>query len=179
MGKWLGMRQVRIQCENQRWPVLDDSNPRVAMTVNSPLVAFGQAEPPLEIEIVLDLFELSLTHKKAGQEADHQRGHVLANRIPIPLESVDQRLELRPAILATSASRVEGRGHLVDVLDVLADWLLLGLDMLQSPVDAAGQSAQLLLCETPFFASKFRWIDSRTSPKASAIRRPGGWSGPP
>jgi len=78
-GKWLGMRQVRIQCENQRWPVLDDSNPRVAMTVNSPLVAFGQAEPPLEIEIVLDLFELSLAHEKAGQEADHQRGHMLAN----------------------------------------------------------------------------------------------------
>lgn len=151
----------------------------MAMTVNSPLVAFGQAEPPLEIKIVLDLFELSLTHKKAGQEADHQRGHVLANRILIPLESVDQPLELRPAILATSASRVEGRGHLVDVLDVLADWLLLGLDMLQSPVDAAGQSAQLLLCETPFFASKFRWIDSRTSSKAAAIRRPGGWSGPP
>jgi hypothetical protein len=51
----------------------------MAMTVNSPLVAFGQAEPPLEIKIVLDLFKLSLTHKKAGQEADHQRGHVLAN----------------------------------------------------------------------------------------------------
>src|SRR5271166_184812 len=61
------------------------------MTVNSSLVAFGQAEPPLEIEIVPDLFELSLSHEKAGQEADHQRGHMLANRIPIPLESVDRR----------------------------------------------------------------------------------------
>ena len=50
------------------------------MTVNSSLVAFGQAEPPLEIEIVPDLFELSLAHEKAGQEADHQRGHLLANR---------------------------------------------------------------------------------------------------
>src|SRR5689334_1390540 len=127
------------------------------MTVNSPLVAFGQAEPPLEIEIVLDLFELSLAHKKAGQEADHQRGHVLANRILILLESVDQLFEPRLAILTTSASRVEGRGHLVDVLDVLSDWLLLGLDVLQSSVDAAGQSAQLLLCEPPFFASKFPW----------------------
>ena len=58
----------------------DDSNPRLAMTVNSSLVAFGQAEPPLEIEIVPDLFELSLAHEKAGQEADHQRGHMLANR---------------------------------------------------------------------------------------------------
>ena len=78
-----------------------------------------------------------------------------------------------------SASGLEGRGHLLDVLDVLSDRLLLGLDMVQSPVDAAGQAAELLLREPPFFASKFRWIDSRTSFKASAIRRPGGWSGPP
>ena len=173
------MRLVRIQREDQRWPVLDDSNPRVAMTVNSPLVAFGQAEPPLEIEIVLDLFELSRAHEKARQEADHQRGHMLANRIPIPLEPVDQLLELRLAILAASTFRVECRGHLVDVLDVLADWLLLGSDVLQTPVNTAGQSVELLLREPPFFASKFRWIDSRTSSKASAIRRPGGWSGPP
>jgi hypothetical protein len=47
---------------------LDDSNPGVAVTVNSPLVAFGQAEPPLEIEIVLDLLELPLAHKETGQE---------------------------------------------------------------------------------------------------------------
>ena len=59
--------------------LLDDSNPRVAMTVNSPLVAFGQAEPPLEIEIVFDLFKLSRADEKADQEADHQRGHMLAN----------------------------------------------------------------------------------------------------
>ena len=132
-----------------------------------------------EIEIVPALFELSLAHEKAGQEADHQRGHMLANRIPIPLESVDQLFELCLAILAAPASRVEGRGHSVDVFDVLSDWLLLGLDVLQSPVNASGQSAELLLCEPPFFASKFRWIDSGTSSKASAIRRPGGWSGPP
>ena len=173
------MLKVRVQCEDQCGPILDDSNPRVAMTVNSPLVAFGQAEPPLEIEIVLDLFETFPRHEKAGQEADHQPGHVLANRILFAFESLDQLLELRLAILAASAFRVECRGHLVDVLDVLADWLLLGLDMLQSPVDAACQSAKLLLCEPPFFASKFRWIDSRTSSKAWAIRRPGGWSSPP
>ena len=149
------------------------------MSVNSPLVALGQAEPSLKVEIVLDLLELSLADEKAGQEADHQRGHVLANRIPIPLESIDQLLELRLAILATSPSRFEGRGHLVEVLDVLSDRPLLGLDVLQSPVDAAGQPAELLFCEPPFFASKFRRIDSRTSSKASAIRKPGGWSGPP
>lgn len=149
------------------------------MTVNAPLMALGQAEPSLKIEIVLDLLELSLADEKAAQEADHQRDHVLANRIFFPLELIDQLFELRLAILATPPSRFEGRGHLADVLDVLADWLLLGLDVLQSSVNASGQTAELLFCESPFFASKFRWSDSRTSSKASAIRRPGGWSGPP
>lgn len=144
------------------------------MPVNPPLVALGQAKPSLEIEIVLDLLELSRADKKTSQEAGHQRGHVLANGILIALESIDQLLELLLAILATLTSWFEGRGYLLDVLDVFSDRLLLGLDVVQSPVDAVGQTAQLLFCESPFFASKFRSIDSRTSSKASAIRRPGG-----
>ena len=57
--------------------------------------------------------------------------------------------------------------------------LLLLLDFVQARLDASGQAAELLLREPPFFASKFRWIDSRTSFNASAIRKPGGCSGPP
>ena len=91
------------------------------MTVNPPLVTFGQAKPSLKIEIVLDLFELARADKKAGQEAGHQRGHVLANWILIPLESIDQLLELLLAMLATLTTRVEGRGYLLDVLDVLSE----------------------------------------------------------
>ena len=51
---------------------------------------------------------------------------------------------------------------------------MLGPDFVQSSVDAVGQAAELLFCGPPFFSSKFRWIDSRTSTKASAIRKPGG-----
>src|SRR5262249_12405295 len=99
--------------------------------------------------------------------------------ILIPFESIDQLFELRLAILATPPSRFEGLGDLLGVLDVLLDRLLLGLNVLQSPVDASGQTAELLFCKYPFFESKFLWIDSRTSSKASSIRRPGGWRGPP
>ena len=65
------------------------------------------------------------------------------------------------------------------VLDVLSDHLLLLLDFVQAALDASGQPAELLLREPPFFSSKFRWIDSWTSFNASAIRNPGGCSGPP
>src|SRR3954451_7455649 len=146
----------------------------MAAPVNPPLVALGQAEPALEIEVVLDLLELARGDEEPGQEAGHQRGHVPANRVPGPLESIDQSLELHSAILAHLRPRHEGRGYLLDVLDVLSDYLLLGSDMVQSPVDATGQAAELLLREPPFFASKFRPIDSRTSFKATAMTRPGG-----
>ena len=93
-----GLMSARLGC----------SNPRVAMTVNSSLVAFGQAEPSLKIEIVLDLLKLSLADKKAGQEADHQPGHVLANRNLIPLESIDQSLNFfwRSSQVSPPGSRV-------------------------------------------------------------------------
>ena len=115
------MCNVCVQCEDQCRPVLDDSHPRVAMTMDSSFMAFGQAEPTFKIEIVLDLLELSRADKKAGQEADHQRGHVPVNWILIPLESIDQPLELLLASLATLPSRFEGRGYLLDLFDVFFD----------------------------------------------------------
>jgi len=46
-------------------------------------------------------------------------------------------------------------------------------------VDAVGERLELLFREAPFFSSKFRCKDERTSPRAAAMRRPGGCSGPP
>jgi hypothetical protein len=153
---------------------LNDANSRVAMTVNSPLVAFGQPKPSLQVEIVTDLFKLGLTHEEAGEKADHDPGHVLVNRVLGALEAINQRRELFLAPRAIAPFGFEGRGNLADFLDVGSDRLLLGSDMVQSPVDAVGQTAELGFREPPFSSSKFRWIESRTSPRASAIRRPGG-----
>ena len=79
-----------------------------------------------------------------------------ANRILSPLEPIDQFFEPLLAICASFLSRFEGRGYLLDVLDVFSDCLLCGLDFVETSVDAAGQAAELLFCEPPFFSSKFR-----------------------
>ena len=50
-------------------PTENDSNARVAMTVDSPLVTLGQAKPSLQIEIVSDLLELALADEKVGEKA--------------------------------------------------------------------------------------------------------------
>jgi hypothetical protein len=46
-------------------------------------------------------------------------------------------------------------------------------------VDARHELRQLAIAGPPFFGSTQRWSEARTSPSASAIRRPGGSSGPP
>ena len=172
------MRRVRIQCVDHRRPFLNDANSRVAMAVDPPLMTLRQPKPSFQIQIVLDLLKLAVADEKAGEEANHQPDDVLTNRILSRLEFINQLFELLLAI-RTILSRFEGRSYLLDVFDVFSDFLLLGLDFVQTSVDAASQAAELLLFEAPFFASKFRGIDARTSFKASAIRRPGGWRGPP
>ena len=75
------VRDVCVQRMHHRRPFLNDPNPRMAVTVESPLVALGQAEPPLQIEIVADLLERGLADKKTRDETDHDPGHLVVNRI--------------------------------------------------------------------------------------------------
>ena len=151
----------------------------MATTVDPTLVALRQAKPTLQIEIIPDPFVLLLADEQAGQEAEHHRRHPVADRILGRLELIDQRLELLLPLGDILGPGLERRGHLRDHLDVFSNDLLLLLDFVQAPLDASGQAAELLLREPPFFASKFRWSDSWTSFSASAIRKPGGCSGPP
>src|SRR3982751_2532965 len=164
---------------HQRRSVQDQPNPRVAMTVDPPLVTLRQAEPPLQIEIVPDRFILLLADEEAGQEAEHHRRHAVADRILGRLEAIDQRLELLLALGDVLRPGLQRRGHLRDHAHVLSDHLLLLLDLVQAALDASGQAAELLLRESPFCASRSRWSDAWTSFNASAIRNPGGCSGPP
>jgi hypothetical protein len=96
------------------------------------------------------------------------------NRLAGSLETLPQVLELPPPFRARLRLRFKRRGYVLDVLEVAAQRLLFRPDGVQAAVDAGGESAELLLGEPPFFSSRFRWIDSRTSPNASAIRKPGG-----
>ena len=132
------MRGVCVQSMHQRWSLKNNANPRMAMAVDASLVALGQAKPTLQVKIILDLFKHVIADEEAGEEAEHHRGHVLANRIVGPLKLVDQFLELLLAIRAIFGSRFESRGHLRDHLDVFSDRLLLLLDLVQTGRDAFG-----------------------------------------
>ena len=142
--------------------------------VNPPLVALGQTKPPLQVEIVTNFFKRGLTHEEPCKKAAHDLGHMLVSRVLGTLEATDQLLEplLAPRVVAFFG--FEGRGNLGDFLDVVSDRFLLGSDVVRPPVDALAKTDELGFREPPLFSSRLRWIESRTSPKASAIRRPGG-----
>ena len=165
---------MRIQRVHQRRPFLNDPNPRVAVAMDPSLMALGPAEPPLQIEIVFDPIHRDPSHEQPGEEAEHHSGHLLMDRLLRALEAIDQLLELLLTSRAIPRFGFAGRRDLRDRLDMPADRLLLGSDLVPAAVDAVGQAAQLLPCEPPFFSSKLRRIESRTSSKASAIRKPGG-----
>ena len=65
------MTMVCVQHRHQRWPFLNDPDTCMAMTMNSSLVAFGQPEAPLQIEIVLNLGKLIAASEETNQEAHH------------------------------------------------------------------------------------------------------------
>jgi hypothetical protein len=110
------------------------------MAVEPPLVALGQAEPPLQIEIVADLLERGLADKQARDETDHDPGHLLVNRITGALEPRRQLLELLLTPRALPLLGIEGRGDFADLLDIPSDRHLLGRDLVHAAVDAAGYS---------------------------------------
>jgi hypothetical protein len=123
---------------HHRRPFLNDPNPRMATTVESPLVTLGQAKPPLQIEIVAEFLERGLTDKQARDETDHDSGHLSVNRITGTLEACRQLLELLLAPCALPLFGIEGRGHFSDLLDIPSDRRLLGRDLVHAAVDAAG-----------------------------------------
>jgi len=144
------------------------------MAVDPTLMPFDQAKPSLQVEIVPDLIHLVPAREQAWLEAGHHFGHVFVERIAVINKAIDQLLKVGLTLGAIALFRVQGISNLLDLLDLFSDHLLLGSHRVQTPVNAAGQAVELLFCGPPFFSSKFRWIDSRTSPKASAIRKPGG-----
>ena len=171
--------RVRVQGRQQRRPVLHQPHADMMMTMNPTLVALGQAEPPLQIEIVNRQIRVITPDEQPRCETPHHPGHLLPHPIIAPLEPLAEGLEGRPALSLIPVNRIQGRPDLDHILDVLPDRVLGRLDRSQSPIEEPGQAPHERLGAPPFFASRFRWSDWRTSPKASAIRRPGGWSGPP
>jgi len=164
---------------HRRRPFLNDANPGVAAAVDPTLVTLGYAKPPLEFPVVAEYRGRVFPDEYAGQETDHDDGHRPGHRVTRLPEPRRQRHERLLSLRDIPRPGVERGRDVADLSDVVTDRRRFLPDMAHAAVDAAGSALELLLDEPPFFASRFLWSDSRTSVKASAIRKPGGCSGPP
>ena len=109
----------------------------------------------------------------------HHVAHMVLDRVGTALELRLQRLKLCLSLRARAAVRVEGGLDGPHLRHLVAHIFLGGLHTAQPPVDVAGQTCESRMRRPPFWASRFRWRDARTSPRASAMRMPGGCNGPP
>src|SRR5439155_7083756 len=109
------------------------------------------------------------------QKTAHHRGKLLLNAVSAALPLLPQHDELRlPLLLWGLVTGSQGAIRCSQVLDILPH-LLEGLTCnRQAAVNASGQTLQQHLCTPPFWASKLRSSDSRTSSNASLIRKPAG-----
>jgi hypothetical protein len=177
--KWPGVSQVGIQGHEQRRALLYDPHSGVTVAVNATLMPLRLAKPTLQVQVVTRQARLVTADEQARLEAPHRRRHLAPHRVRFGPQAIANRLEEGTAFMARAARRIEGGGDLDDLAHTLPDRDLGLLDRIQSPVDEPGQATQERLGSPPFFAPRFRPMDRLTSPNASAIRKPGGWSGPP
>src|SRR4051812_33179144 len=151
----------------------------MAVAVDPTLMPLWLAEPTLQFEVVTRQAWLFTTAEQSRPEAPHHRRHPLSDRVILGPQAITNLLEEGSTPIARSAGRIESGGDLDDLLDVPLDCDPGLLDRIKPPVDVPGQANQERLGAPPFFAPRFRPSDCRTSFNASAIRSPGGWSGPP
>jgi hypothetical protein len=151
----------------------------MTVAVNPTLMALGLAEPTLQIEVVTRQVRIVTSDEQSRLETPHHRRHLLPDRVRFGSQAITQPREDDTTLIVRAAGRIEGRGDLNDLGDVLLDRDLRLLDRIQSPVDEPGQAAQERFASSPFFDPRFRPRDCRTALNASAIRSPGGFSGPP
>ena len=151
----------------------------MAVAVITALVSFRLSEPAFEVEVILWQVPVLPSHKQSRRKAGHNVAHRLPDGIATLLKLCLQDLKLRLTLGTRTTVRFECRLDRPDILHVGANGFLCGVDGTQPPVDISGQPRESVVSSPPFFASRLRWSDACTSPKASAMRRPGGCRGPP
>jgi hypothetical protein len=109
----------------------------MAMAVDAALVAFGEAEPALQAQIVLGQLRIS-ADKQTGLKTGHHLGHPLVDRILVGDESLLQFLELLLPLHRGTVLGSERAGDGLDFADVATHGLLRVTNLGQPAFDTAG-----------------------------------------
>src|SRR6516162_11601719 len=172
-------RAVGVEGGQQRRSFPHQAYPRVLLTMNPPLMPLGQPEPTLQIQVVPGHVARLATDKEPGLPAGHELAQMLVKGQRTLLQPLLQGRKLGTPLAQPAAARVERFGDQTNLRHLLLDDdAVLGYRR-QPRVEPRRQPGQAFLRAPPFFAPRLRCRDCRTSVRASAIRSPGGWRGPP
>jgi hypothetical protein len=130
-----GMMEVGVERESQCWTFVDQPYPGMTSTVDSPLMTFGEAEPPFQVEVVLRQV-VGSADEEPRKEAGHYLRHVLGDRVLLLCEPRLEFLELAAAVLLRAAGGIECLGDSLNLLDLLSEFRLDLFHFVQSTVDA-------------------------------------------
>lgn len=116
---------------------MDETDPGVAVAMNTAFVAFGLSKPPFKIEVVLrQVHGLSADEQPRGKTR-HHAAHVVLYRVIALLELRLQTLELRLPLGRGARRGVKRRLDRPDRLNVGLQRLLDVLDGRHPPVNVA------------------------------------------
>jgi hypothetical protein len=141
---------VSVERQQQRGPLLHDPHSGMGMSVDAPLVAFGIAEPALQVEVVLGEIQEVAPREQARGEILHHPSHVLSEGIPIPQEPALDLLEPVSPLFRVTALRIQSGFDRANVLDVSANFRLLLGDPGHSSINAPSEPVELLVRGPPF-----------------------------
>lgn len=179
LGEGVRVSPVGVEHGQQRRPAMDDSDSGVGVTVDVALVAFGETERPLQIQVVHGQVGLVAAREQAGAERGHRSGHVLVDRVRALAQTRAEREEPIQSLGTWAGRRVQSVREVLEPLHVPGHGGQLVVDGRRAPLDAGGEVRQGAFAGPPFFSPWTRPMESRTSPRAEAIRTPGGRNGPP
>jgi hypothetical protein len=165
---------MRIKGQEQGGAFLHEAHPGVLVPVHAALVAFGVSAPPFEVEIVLRQITRLASHKQTWRNTRHHATPVLLHGIRARLQLLLHTRTLRVPLGTRAPSRLERRLENAALLSLRAQRRVEVRDGRQPAGNRARSPREMLVSRPPFWASGLRWRDAWTSPKASAIRRPGG-----
>ena len=129
------MVQVGVQRGSQGRASVDQSDPRMTPAMDSPLVAFGLAKPPFQVDIVSRQL-IDRPHKQPPQKAGHQSRHVPREGIMLFGESSAEFLKLTATVLLRTLKGIECIGNGLDLRHLRPQFTLNLLDGRQPAVNA-------------------------------------------
>jgi hypothetical protein len=101
------MQEMGIQSQQERWAFLDNSDPRMFVSMDAALVSFRLAEPTLQFQIVVGPIRPVSSHEQARLKAGHHFTHLLLVRILAIPKLVSQGHKLRLPTLYGAVDRIQ------------------------------------------------------------------------